>query len=293
MLGQRHPAALGKPAAVIWSEIWDTIGPQTDAVLYEGRATWNEERLLVLERNGYPEEAYFTFSYSPVPADDGGVGGIFCALTEDTQRVLGQRRLRTLRELSARTTGARTVEQACQAATDTLAQNPHDLPFALIYLLDGEGKVARLAGTTGLADGSPACPPSIDLTSSDGRPACWPLRPGCGHGPGRVGGGAGGPLRSPALRRLAGPAAVGHRPARHAVRPGPPGRVPGRRDQPPAGLRRRLPGLHRPAGRAHRHRRRQRPGLRGGAAAGRGAGRTRPGQDRLLLATSATSSARR
>jgi PAS domain S-box-containing protein len=175
MLGQRHPAALGQPAAVIWSEIWDTIGPQTDAVLYEGRATWNEERLLILERNGYPEEAYFTFSYSPVPGDDGGVGGIFCALTEDTQRILGQRRLRTLRELSARTTGARTVEQACQAAADTLAQSPHDLPFALIYLLDGEGRLARLAGTTGLPEGSPACPPVLELSPSDTRSSCWPL----------------------------------------------------------------------------------------------------------------------
>ena len=175
MLGQRHPAALGKPAAVIWSEIWDTIGPQTDAVLNEGRATWNEERLLVLERNGYPEETYFTFSYSPVPADDGGVGGVFCALTEDTQRILSQRRLRTLRELSARTVGARTVEQACQAATNTLAQNVHDLPFTLIYLLDGDGKVARLAGATGLPAGSPTRPPAIALAASDGQPACWPL----------------------------------------------------------------------------------------------------------------------
>jgi signal transduction histidine kinase len=175
MLGKRHPVALGKSAAVIWSEIWDTVGPQTDAVLSEGRATWNEERLLVLERNGYPEEAYFTFSYSPMPADDGGVGGIFCALTEDTQRVLGQRRMRTLRELAARTTGARTVEQACQAALDTLAQNLHDLPFTAIYLLEGEGDVARLAGTTGLADGASVCPPAISLTSAAGRPACWPL----------------------------------------------------------------------------------------------------------------------
>ncbi|HTU17007.1 MAG TPA: PAS domain S-box protein [Gemmataceae bacterium] len=175
VLGQRHPAALGKPAAVIWSEIWDTIGPQADAVLSEGQASWNEERLLVLERNGYPEEAYFTFSYSPVPADDGGVGGIFCALTEDTQRILGQRRLRTLRELSAKTTGARTVEQACRAATDSLAQNAHDLPFALIYLLDDQGQLARLAGTTGLADDSPAHPASIDLRSSDAGAACWPL----------------------------------------------------------------------------------------------------------------------
>jgi PAS domain S-box-containing protein len=175
MLGRRHPAALGRSAAVIWSEIWDTIGPQTDAVLGEGRATWNEERLLVLERNGYPEEAYFTFSYSPVPGDDGGVGGIFCALSEDTQRVLGQRRLRTLRELSSRTTGARTVEQACRAAIDTLAQNPHDLPFALIYLRDGDSGTARLAGTTGLPGGSPACPPTLELSATDSPSACWPL----------------------------------------------------------------------------------------------------------------------
>ncbi len=175
MLGKRHPAALGQPAAVVWSEIWDTIGPQTDAVLSEGRATWNEERLLVLERNGYPEETYFTFAYSPVPADDGGVGGVFCALTEDTQRVLGQRRLRTLRELSARATGARTVEQACRAVTDTLAQNPQDLPFALIYLLDGEGGVARLAGATGLPEGSPGRPETLALAAANGQPPCWPL----------------------------------------------------------------------------------------------------------------------
>ena len=175
MLGQRHPAALGKSAAVIWSEIWDTIGPQTEAVLYEGRATWNEERLLILERNGYPEEAYFTFSYSPIPDDRGGTGGVFCALTEDTQRILGQRRMRTLRELSARSMGAWTVEQACQAAADTMAQNLHDLPFTLIYLLDGEGRAARLAGTTGLVEDSPACSPAIDLIPSDHQRSSWPL----------------------------------------------------------------------------------------------------------------------
>ena len=79
MLGKRHPAALGQPASVIWSEIWDIVGPQTEAVLHEGRATWNEERLLLLERNGYPEEAYFTFSYSPIRGDRDGIGGIFCA----------------------------------------------------------------------------------------------------------------------------------------------------------------------------------------------------------------------
>ncbi len=136
MLGKRHPAAVGQPACVIWSEIWDIVGPQTEAVLHEGRATWNEERLLLLERNGYPEEAYFTFSYSPIRGDGDGIGGIFCALTEDTQQVLGKRRMRTLRELSTRTTAARTVKQACETSVAVFENNPSDLPFAAIYLTD-------------------------------------------------------------------------------------------------------------------------------------------------------------
>jgi signal transduction histidine kinase/PAS domain-containing protein len=175
MLGKRHPDALGQSAMAVWAEIWEIVGPQSDAVLQEGRATWNEERLLVLERNGYPEEAYFTFSYSPLVDDDGEIRGVFCALSEDTQKVLGQRRLRVLRDLSARTTAARTVEQACQAATATLSQNLHDLPFTLIYLLDEQAGVARLAGMTGLEEGSAACAPLIDLASPRGESPGWPL----------------------------------------------------------------------------------------------------------------------
>ena len=174
MLGKRHPAALGQPASVIWSEIWDIVGPQTEAVLHEGRATWNEERLLLLERNGYPEEAYFTFSYSPIRGDGDGIGGIFCALTEDTQQVLGKRRMRTLRELSTRTTAARTVKQACETSVAVFENNPSDLPFAAIYLTDDEARSARLAACTRLAEGSPAVPQIVDLTGSD--QTRWPLR---------------------------------------------------------------------------------------------------------------------
>jgi PAS domain S-box-containing protein len=176
MLGKRHPNALGKSAPVIWSEIWDIIGPQTEAVLYEGRATWNEEKLLVLERNGYPEEAYFTFSYSPIPGDGDGIGGIFCALTEDTERVLGQRRMRTLRELSAKTTGAKTVKQACQSSIAVFNDNPFDLPFAAIYLVDGDGKAARLAGNTRLPKGSAAAPTSVELIETNNQRIGWPLQ---------------------------------------------------------------------------------------------------------------------
>jgi PAS domain S-box-containing protein len=172
-LGPKHPWALGRPAREVWSEIWADIGPRAESVLRTGQATWDEGLLLFLERRGFPEETYHTFSYSPIPDDRGGVGGMLCVVTEDTERTIGERRLRTLRELAARTTEeARSVEDACQTAARTLADNPLDLPFVLIYLLDDEARLCRLAGTTGLPDGSPAAPPVVELGGAGG----WPLR---------------------------------------------------------------------------------------------------------------------
>lgn len=174
ILGKRHPDALGKPAAEIWSEIWTTIGPQAEAVLKKGQATWNEEILLTMERNLFLEETYFTFSYSPAPASDGSVGGVFCACTEDTSRVLSDRRLQTLRELAARTTDeAKSADESCQTASAILADNQHDLPFTLLYLLDGDGQRARLVGLTGVSRDMPACPPVVELQDEN---SPWPFR---------------------------------------------------------------------------------------------------------------------
>ncbi|WP_445248953.1 ATP-binding protein [Microcoleus sp. OTE_8_concoct_300] len=166
VLGKRHPQALGQPASRVWAEIWDTLGPQAEAVLNQGQSTWNQELLLVMDRNGYTEETYFTFSYSPVANDDGPVGGVFCACSEDTQRVLSDRRLATLRELAAETVTAKTQEAACEISATVLTHNAYDIPFALFYLLDGESEIARLAGTTRLAAGTPASCEAIELTSA-------------------------------------------------------------------------------------------------------------------------------
>src|SRR3990172_7318016 len=103
VLGKRHPAALGQSAREVWYEIWDLIGPQSEAILREGTSSWHDQVLLIMERNGYPEETYFTFSHSPIREDDGGIGGVFCACREDTARVLSQRRMKSLRELGVRT----------------------------------------------------------------------------------------------------------------------------------------------------------------------------------------------
>jgi len=162
-LGAKHPQALGRSAREVWGEIWDLIGPRTEAVLERGESTFDEALLLVMERFGYPEETYFTFSYSPIRNDRGDVGGIFCAVTDETQRVIGERQLALLRELAAGMADARSIGEACERGARALATNPRDLPFALIYLVDAEHRRARLAGASGIVWGTPTAPLEIPL----------------------------------------------------------------------------------------------------------------------------------
>ena len=134
-LGKKHPQALGRPAQEAWAEIWDHIGPRTDAVLARAESTFDEAMLLILDRFGYLEETYFTFSYSPVRNDQGEIGGLFCVVTEETQRIIDERRLRLLREVAASFSKAHTPEQVCAVAAECICRNPRDLPFALLLSL--------------------------------------------------------------------------------------------------------------------------------------------------------------
>lgn len=170
VLGPRHPWALGRSARETWSELWGVVGPQTDAVLAQGLATWNDRVLLVMERKGFTEETYFTFSYSPCFNDDGEVGGVFCACKDETHRVLGERRLQSLSALSASVLEARSAAVACERAAAALAGNRHDLPFVLVYLQERPG-VARLAARGGLPEASPLAPPETAL--DDGAAGPW------------------------------------------------------------------------------------------------------------------------
>ncbi|GAX44668.1 multi-sensor signal transduction histidine kinase [Tolypothrix sp. NIES-4075] len=163
----KHPQALGQSGSECWSEIWDIIGPMLEGVMITGNATWSDDQLLLIDRNGYLEECYFTFSYSPIRDETGGIGGVFTAVTETTERVLSERRLRTLRELAAKTSQAKTVEEACELSMETLADNVADIPFALIYLLDEAGKQAKLIKAGGLAPQEIACQETLDLLSDD------------------------------------------------------------------------------------------------------------------------------
>jgi signal transduction histidine kinase/DNA-binding response OmpR family regulator len=170
-LGSKHPWALGSPATEVWAEIWPAIGPRVEIVEQRGEATWDEGLLLFLERHGYPEETYHTFSYSPLPDDNGSIGGMLCVVTEETERVIGERRLRILREVATRIAATRTPEEVLKAVEDRLDIDKHDLPFALIYLREGEGDRLRLAASTGLAPGHRAAPATIGEKGD----APWPI----------------------------------------------------------------------------------------------------------------------
>lgn len=175
-LGSKHPWALGKSTKEVWAEIWSDVGPRAEHVITSGEATWDEGLLLFLKRQGFSEETYHTFSYSPLPSDEGGIAGMLCVVTEETDRIIGERRLRTLRELAARTMReARSAQDACQAAANTFAANPNDLPFALIYLFDDHG-TARIVGRHGVGEDSPLAPPVIDAESGRLGSSTWPIQ---------------------------------------------------------------------------------------------------------------------
>ena len=171
-LGKKHPWALGKPSREVWAEIWDDIGPRIRRVLESGDATWDEALLLFLERSGYREETYHTFSYSPLSGDDGKVAGHLCVVNEETDRIIGERRLKTLRSLATELSTTITEEDVYTSITRSLGDNQQDLPFTLTYLLTKDTKHAYLASRSGISEGHPAAPEMIDLSTEN---QAWPI----------------------------------------------------------------------------------------------------------------------
>ena len=173
-LGTKHPAALGKSAREVWAEIWEQIGPRTDAVLLRGESTFDEALLLLMARHGYLEETYFTFSYSPLPDDAGGIGGLFCAVTEETDQVIGDRRLRLLREIAAEMGECRTPVQVCDSAARCLSSSRRDLPFSLFYLLGADGETLQRVAADGIDTNHPAAVARVSLQGHSA--SAWPFR---------------------------------------------------------------------------------------------------------------------
>ncbi|MFL5287881.1 MAG: ATP-binding protein, partial [Rhodopila sp.] len=148
ILGNKHPFALGRPGREVWPEIWNVIGSMLNGVMQRGEATRAEDLFLPLERHGYPEECYFSFSYSPILDERGAVGGVFCPVIETTDRVLNERRVGLLREIADRGARPNAPEEFAQAAMACLVEaGLRDFLFGALYLRSESG-AAELAATS-------------------------------------------------------------------------------------------------------------------------------------------------
>lgn len=129
ILGAKHPAALGRRMNEVWHEIWTDIAPMIDAALCN-QAVFYENLSLTLHRQGYEEQAWFTFSYSPVHDDDGAIAGVFCTVVETTSHILtesalrtSEARLRFLDELSAATGPLNSADAILATTTRMLGEH--------------------------------------------------------------------------------------------------------------------------------------------------------------------------
>jgi PAS domain S-box-containing protein len=173
VLGTKHPWALGRFGREVYPEAWDFIGQLYEAVLTRGQeASFLADLLVPIIRNNYLEETYFAFSCSPIPDDNGQVGGVLTALLETTDRVLEDRRRHVLRDLASRTVGARNEEEVWRVSAETLGQDRVSLPFAFLYEYRPSEHQAYLAGSSVETDEA-LRPPVIDCHSEN----LWRLDP--------------------------------------------------------------------------------------------------------------------
>jgi len=148
-VGLKRDWVLGARADKVWAEIWHDIGPRIAHVLSTGEATWDEGLQLFLQRSGYSEETFHTFSYSPVHDDASHVAGMLCVVVENTDRLIGERRLRLLSEIAAvQSRDAPSLERAGEALLQVLDRDRRDVAFAALYLAEPGSTRARLAACT-------------------------------------------------------------------------------------------------------------------------------------------------
>jgi signal transduction histidine kinase len=180
-VGLKRDWVIGSRSDKVWAEIWPDIGPRIQHVLQTGEATLDEALGLYLERRGFTEESYHTFSYSPLADDAGATTGMLCVVAEVTDRVIGERQLGVLRDVGATLAAASTRAEVMTGLETCLAGGARDVPFALVFLAGREGALHRAAlhdPDRHLASGEP----HVDLTD----PASWPLAQALQGGPTRA-----------------------------------------------------------------------------------------------------------
>ncbi len=170
--GDMHPASMGQDFKECWSSAWPVIGQAFEEASL-GQTRFLENQRIFLDRYGYIEETFFTFSFSPILDESGGVGGLFHPVIELTQQTLAERRLNILRALPDHTVNARTADEASALILECLKDFERDIPFVLLYSIAADGKEANLQGSIGVERDSPLAPVKINLQVQQSN--SWPF----------------------------------------------------------------------------------------------------------------------
>ena len=160
--GDMHPTSMGQDFAACWQSAWPVIGKAFEEASL-GNTRFLENQRIFLDRYGYKEETFFTFSFSPILDESGAVGGLFHPVIELTQQTLSERRLNILHTVANHTVNARTAEEASALILNCLKDFALDIPFVLLYSIAADGKQANLDGSVGIEGDSPLAPANINL----------------------------------------------------------------------------------------------------------------------------------
>ena len=173
ILGDKHPRAFASPGAEIWGGEWTNLGKPALSVMAGGPAVQTDRVFIPIPHDSSIEEAYCRLSYSPIPDDNGNVGGVLVACQNITEQVHQSRQLRTLRDLAARAMDPHSEERAYELVMDVLEEDPHDIPFALAFAC-GEGATsAELVASCRM--GEHRGPATRTPVSFDDPASVWPF----------------------------------------------------------------------------------------------------------------------
>jgi signal transduction histidine kinase/DNA-binding response OmpR family regulator len=166
---EKHPWALGRPAGEVGPDLWPASEEHLREVMQTGRAYHSDDRPLIIDRDGYPQEAHFTFSLSAIRDVDGKIVGLFNAITETTQHILYERRLQVLRRLGAiSVTADDSLSSTCRAAVEVIGRNRKSVPFAAVYLRDLPDQGPRRTAGYGFDETAAASCELVELAPTSG-----------------------------------------------------------------------------------------------------------------------------
>lgn len=175
IVGNKHPQSFGQQGVEVWPEVWNVIGPMFNSVIETGQAIWLTDQQFFLERFGYIEECFFNLSLNPIRTSQGKIEGIFNVVIETTYRVLNDRRTKFLQHLSSQTATAKTSQEACLLSAKVIAENPTDIPFCLLYLINNEEQKLNLTASCGIYTEQSIVPKEILLSETKQKDDLWKI----------------------------------------------------------------------------------------------------------------------